>query len=267
LFLYIPGIIIFLVGSGLVKNWLRMHRADACVQASVISCKHVVKKDKKDREVYNYYDVVVEYRNPQTSHTERLAIKSPTEYAVAQQIRMYREKGEAKPLLAEQENEFLFHPWVTMIEGALLIVLALEENQGREIPAMICLSLILLGAGVNLIVDYVVLKKKKLQPVEAEITDIYSRQISKETKILKGEKYTYYPVVRYQLDGKENIRRCNINSSRKDDFKTGESITLYYDAENQIVLEKHERIGALAVGIVLVAIGALIGASILSVIL
>lgn len=267
LVLYVPGIIIFLVGSGQVRRWLKLHRAEFCVDEEVVSCKHVIKKDKKDRETYNYYDVLVEYRNPQTQHQERLAIKSPTEYAIAQPVRLYREKGSANSALIEQEEEFLFHPWVTMIEGALLILLALEENQGKEVPAMICLILILLGAGTNLIVNYVSLKKRGLKDVEAKITDIYSRQLSKETKILKGAKYTYYPIVRYELNGKENIRRCNINSGSQNSFKIGESMTLYYDPENGTVLEKKEKMSAAVVGIILILIGVIAGASILSVVL
>jgi hypothetical protein len=267
LFMYIPGIIIFLVGSGQVRRWLRLHRADSCLEAEVIGCKHVVKKDKKDREVYNYYDVTVEYQNPKNKHQERLAIKSPTEYATGQQVHMYKEKGSEKPTLMEWEDEFPFHPWVTMIGGALLILLALEENRGQEIPAMICLTLLLLGAGVNLIINYISVKKRNLQAITSEIIDIYTRQISKETKILKGSKFTYYPVVRYELNGKDNIRRCNINSSNENSFKKGESLTLYYDAAKHTVYEKHARKGMLVTGIVLVAIGLLAGVSFLSVVI
>ena len=267
LFLYIPGIIIFLVGSGQVRNWLRTRRSDFCMDASVIRCKHVVKKDKQGREAYNYYDVTVEYRNPKSGHKERLAVKSPTEYALAQQVRMYLEKGGEKPVLAEYKEEFLFHPWVTMVGGALLILLALEQNRGHEVQAMVCLSLIFIGAGLNLTVNYVRLKKRGLQPLEAEVMDIYKRQISRETKILKGAKYTYYPIVRYELDGQENIRRCNINSSGQNTFRTGDSLTLYYDPESGEVLEKHAQAGVAVAGIFLVLTGLLSGASILSVVL
>lgn len=267
LFMYIPGIIIFLVGSGQVRRWLKLHRADSCIDASVLSCKNVIKKDKKDREIYNYYDVVVEYRNPKTKHQERLAVKSPTEYALAQQVRMYKGKGSDKPELLEYEDEFPFHPWVTMIGGALLIILALEQNKGREVQAMLCLAVLFIGAGANLLVNYISLKQRGLQAVQAEITGIYTRQISKETKLLKGSKFTYYPIVRYELDGKDNIRRCNINSSGQNTFRTGESMTLYYDPKNQTILEKNAKAGAAVVGAVLILIGVLAGASILSVIL
>lgn len=267
LFLYLPGIIIFLVGSGQVRSWFLARRADLSADAAVISCKHVVKKDKKGRETYNYYDVTVEYRNPKTGHKERLAVKSPAEYALAQRVRIYQTKSGDKPVLAEYKEEFLFHPWVTMVGGALLIILALEQNRGHEVQAMACLSLILIVAGINLTINYIRLKKCGLQPLDAEITDIYVRQISRETKILKGAKYTYYPVVRYELDGQQNIRRCNINSSGQNTFQTGEYLTLYYDPGSGTVLEKHARVGAAAVGIVLVLTGLLSGASILSVIL
>ena len=267
LFMYLPGIILFLVGSGQVRRWLGLRRAEVCVDAGVLTCKHVVKKDKKDRELYNYYDVVVEYKNPRTGHRERLAVKSPTEYAQAQRVRLYKTKDGEKPVLAEHRDEFLFHPWVTMAGGALLILLALEENRGNEIQAMICLSLLFLGAGINLTADYILLRKRSLKPLDAEITDIYTRQISRETKLWKGAKYTYYPVVRYELDGKENIRRCNINSSGRNTFQPGDHMTLYYDAQSQEVLEKHARTGAAIVGILLVLVGVLAGASILSVVL
>lgn len=267
LFMYIPGIIIFLVGSGQVRRWLRMRRSEFCMDANVVSCKHVVKKDNKDRETYNYYDVVVEYRNPKFQHIERQSIKSPTEYARMQQIKVYKEKNSNELVLAEYENEFLFHPWVTMIGGALLIILALEENQGKEVQAMICLSVLLIGAGVNLIVNYAMLKRRNLQTVDAEIIDIYSRQISKETKILRGSKFTYYPVVKYELNGQENRRRCYINSSGKKAFKKGEHMNLYYDPQKQVILEKYARPGVIVSGMILTAIGVLAGASILSVIL
>ena len=52
LLLYIPGVIIFLVGSGLVRDWLRMRRSDLTSLADVVSCTHVVKKDKKDRDIF-----------------------------------------------------------------------------------------------------------------------------------------------------------------------------------------------------------------------
>ena len=211
--------------------------------------------------------MTVGYLNPKSGHKERLAVKSPTEYVTAQQVRMYWNRGGGKPVLAEYREEFLFHPWVTMIGGALLILLALEQNRGREVQAMVCLSLILIGAGLNLTMAYACLRKRRLQPLEAEIMALYTRQISRETKILKGAKYTYYPVVRYELNGQENLRRCNMNSSGKHTFRPGEFLTLYYDPESGDVLEKHARAGAAAVGLLLVLTGLLSGASILSVVL
>lgn len=166
---------------------------------------------------------------------------------------------------AENGDEVLFHPWMMMVEGALLIILALEQNLGRQVQAMFCLALVLAGAGVSLIADYVSLKRRNLQVIDAEIVAIDSRQLSQETKIIRGAKFTYYPIVKYRLNNVEKTRKCNINSSGQHTFRTGEHMNLYYDPQSGAVLEKHARIGAAAAGVILTVIGLLAGASILPV--
>ncbi len=264
---YIPGVIIFLVGSGQVRDWLRLRRAELNATAEVAACSHVVKKDKKDRDVMNYYNVTVEFVNPATHHRERQVIKSPTEYSIGQQVRVVRGRNERNIELMANKSEFVLNPWAMMIGGALLILLALENNRGHFIRAMICLAVILAGAGACLIWNYVSVSRKGLVELDGEIVSVYTRQLSKGTKILKGDKYTYYPVVRYQLDGRENTRRCNINSGSEKAFKTGDHMKLYYDPVNEVVLEKHANPLILVVGIVLAAAGVLAGLSILSVVL
>lgn len=265
--MYLPGIIIFLVGSGQVKGWLRRRKPGTTTLADVVSCHHIVKKDARGKETYNYYNVMAEFTDPASHHKVRQTFKSPTKYAEGQQVRIYwGGKGE-KTYLTDKETEAVLHPLVMMVGGALLILLALFENQGREIPAMGCLAAVLAGGGLSLILNYLSLKRRQLEPVEAEIVELYTRQISKETKILKGEKFTYYPVVKYTVDGRENIRRCNINSSGKGSFKVGETLTLYRDPADGTVIEGHARKGFLAAGIILTACGVLAGLSILSVVI
>ncbi len=263
--LYLPGLIVFLVGSGQVRRWLYLRRGGATF-GDVVSCQHVVKKDKKDREVYNYYNVVVSFINKDNQHRERQAVKSPTEFAVGQQVRVIKDSAGGQYQLVEEETQFVINPWEMMVGGALLILLAMYSNQGKEVPAMVCLALVLAGAGAALIADYVLLKKRGLVPVTGEIVEVYTRQISRGTKIVKGDKFTYYPVVRYVIDGKENLRKCNVNSGNENSFKVGETMELYYDPKYQTVFERKASTGYLVAGIVLLAIGLAAGMSILSVI-
>lgn len=261
LFLYVPGVLIFLVGSGMIRTEMALKRLGACVDAAVISCNHVIKKDRQEREIYNYYSVVVEFFNGK--NLERLTVKSPTEYAPAQQVLLFRKKRE-DPKLLSNEDESLFGGWATAIGGALMILLALFQNLNQQVYAMICLSLILLGAGGILLVKYLTLKSKHLQPIQATVTEIYTRQISKSTKIIKGDKFTYYPIVTYELDGRKNIRRCNINSSGEKTFKAGESMTLYYDPKTHTVTEFHAKLSLLVWAVVLLVVGAVSALSILA---
>lgn len=239
-----------------------MKKLGACTEATVVNCTHVLKKDKKGREVYNYYNVVVEYFDGQ--NLDRKTVREPNEYSVGQQVKLYWDKNKDEGTLVQEENESLFGPWPTTIGGALLIILALLENQGKEIPAMTTLAVVLAGAGALLLHYFYQMKKRNLQEVEAEITEVFSRQISKETKILRGSKFTYYPIVKYTLNGKENIRRCNINSSQQKDFKVGDHMTLYYDPKKHLVIEQHAKKSVLIWGVVLLAIGLLAGISILA---
>ncbi|MBR0079535.1 MAG: hypothetical protein IJP69_04080 [Synergistaceae bacterium] len=195
---YIPGIIIFLVGSVQVETWL-----------------------KKRKETPNYL----------------------------------------------QDEANIFHPLVMMFGGALLILLTLFESQKKEVEAMICLTIILIGAGISLLWNYFSLKKRNLKRIDAEITEIFTRQLSKETKIWKASKFTYYPIVKYEINGHEYSRKCKINSSGKNTFKIGDKMDLYYDSQTGTILEKHAHIGLLIAGTIIFVIGALAGLSILSVIL
>ena len=195
---YVPGIIIFLVGSVQVENWLKQRKQNP-----------------------NYL----------------------------------------------QDEAAIFHPLVMMFGGALLILLTLFENQKREVEAMTCLTIILIGAGISLLWNYFSLKKRNLKKIEAEVTEIFTRQLSKETKIWKGSKFTYYPIVKYEISGHEYSRKCKINSSGKNTFKIGDKMDLYYDSKTGTILEKHAHIGLLISGTIIFVIGTLAGLSILSVIL
>ena len=95
--MYIPGIILFLVGSGQVREWLRFHVFGRCLTAKVVSCNHVLKKDGNGREIYNYYNLLVEYVSPDSGHKERCELKTPTQCAVGQQMKMCIGKKDTKP--------------------------------------------------------------------------------------------------------------------------------------------------------------------------
>lgn len=263
LLLYIPGIFVFLAGSGQVRRLLSMKKFGFSVDAAVKSCTHVVKKDKAGRETFNYYNVLVEYRNPQTGNTDHTMVKSPTEYAQAQQVTLYIDRHGKKTALVEKQETSPFYPWMIMVGGALMILLVLFQNQDRKIAAMCCLSLLLFGTGAAMLTDFLSLKRSNLQELNAEVIDVYERQISKETKIIKGAKFTYYPIVRYQIDGKEAIRRCIVNSEKKTAFKPGSSMTLYLNPETKAVTERHAKTSAAVIGSFLLIAGVIAIAGIL----
>ncbi|MCR4675652.1 MAG: hypothetical protein K5634_00270 [Sphaerochaetaceae bacterium] len=264
LIMYIPGIIIFLIGTGEIRKYNRMRRPQSHRSGEVKYCKHIIEKDEQDREVFNFYQVQVDSVNPQTGKKEHLTINSPTEYNAHQNVKLYFDEVTGKPSFLTDIDERVFNPWVTAICGALLILLAFYQNKGQQIPAMICLSIIMVVAGVSLVFNYISLKKKNLQTIDGVITGTYERQISKKGRFSGAAKYTYYPIVKYELEGLESIRRCNINSSRKQSFKEGETMKLYWSPSENGIRERCPNKFLLIVGILLTVAGILAGASIVS---
>ncbi len=269
LLLYVPGIVIFLVGSGQVHKVLSIQRAvrnKKVFDGNVLAAEHIVKKDKKGNKTFDYYNITVEFTNA-SGHKERHAVKSPSQYAVGQQIYvMLENSGTAGYTILENDQTFIFNPWVVMIIGALCIMLALWQNQGKEVYAMAALSAMLIVIGGALIWDFVSMKRRSLTALEGEIADVYTRQISRGTKIIKGDKFTYYPIVKYVLDGKENFRKCNLNSGNVQSFKVGDPYTLYLDQTNGKVIERKANALIMAAGIVILVLGIMAGLSILSVV-
>ena len=157
-FIFIPGAIIFLVGSAQVRQWLSERRR--AVFATVKKCNHVVKKDKKGRDSFNYYDVSAE-----TDSGEILSAKSPSEYAEGQRVRILRSLGNAKAgdAMISEKRETVFHPIALALLGALLLLLAMEERRGNEKAAMAYLAAIMIGAGASLVASFVRLKQKSLK--------------------------------------------------------------------------------------------------------
>lgn len=256
LFLYIPGILIFLIGSGGVRTWIGLKRLGAFAETTVISATHVLKRDRQGREIYNYYNTVVEYLDQSTGHMVRKTVKAPTEFSPGQQVKLiFRGNRQGEPVLLEHEDESLFGPWATMLGGALMILLALFQNMGRQVPTMVVLASLLLGAGGCLLWRYFSLKARGLEPIDAVVKEVYARQISKETKIMRAAKYTYYPIVTYTLHGRENTRRCSANSSGEKTYQPGAKLRLYYDPQRRIVVEQGAKTSVLVWGVILLVLG------------
>lgn len=267
LFLYVPGILIFLVGSGRTRDFLKKRKLGSCMEATVLSCNHIQKKNKLDQITYDYYSIMVEYLDSRSGKKKKETLKSPVSYYEGQPVRLFRRDAGQEPVLIQQEEETMFHPFAVMIGGAVLILLAFYQLAGRPIPAMICLSAFLSGCGICMIWSWYHLRKRNLETIDAEITDVYKRQLSKESKILKGNKFTYYPIVSYEINGIRNSRRCNMNSGDEKTYQIGNHLTLYYDASHMSVMEQNAHPIRLFWGILILLIGLAAGLSIFSVIL
>ena len=105
-------------------------------------------------------------------------------------------------------------------------------------------------------------KKKNSKAAAAKKAGIMRTLFFKENKDYDPSKGATY-----ELNGRKNIRRCNINSSDQKTFKPGDTLELYYDPKMRIVVEKGPKTSVLVWGILLLAVGAVSGVSLLTVVI
>ena len=176
--MYIPGIVIFLVASGQVRNRAALKRKGALKTGTVRGTEHVKKNDRYGRPTFDYYDTEVELPADGSSRKQTVKVSAPVEYRKGQPLTLFFGDTKGTPTVATIQ-ESLFSPWLSMVGGALLILLALFQIQEKQIPAMACLAAVMLGAGAGMIANCVYLRKKGLQPVDAKVIDIYKRLINR----------------------------------------------------------------------------------------
>ncbi len=261
LLIYIPGILIFLVGSRETAAWLKSFLFGKRISAKVSCVNHVRKKYKAGRNQYNYYNAVLEYKVPNSSRLLKTEMKVPFEPAVGQVIKLSVDREGKNAVFSKNPNTSNIHPAAMTVIGALMLITALEANNGNEVAAAFCIGGMLAAAGISAAVHNIRLKNKKLTAVTGTIVDVFERQISKESKLIKEAKVTHYPIVSFTFDQQEIVFRPEVNSEKETDFKTGDDFLLYYDSKDNEIYEKPAKAAWIAAGILLLILGIVIIAS------
>ena len=251
LFLYIPGVVLFIYGTGVFR---KTHiKKSEFFSGKVTKCKFHDKKVKGDKVTEPYYEVFAEFDNGK--YVEKVSNTLKNEYIVGQQVLVCKTPNGS--VIADHKDDYLFNPIATTLGGVILILLAFFQNEGNTGFAMISLSAFLLGSGILLIYRYFMRTKRDLVTIKATVVDVYKRQISKKTKILKGEKFTYYPIVEYELNGQKCMRKCSENASSSKEYKVGNDFVLYFDKNSGAIYEDKIKTTLLIIGVLLTVIGAL----------
>lgn len=247
-FLVVIGAAILVVGTTSLRMKLRIKRQGLLTAGTVISSKHVEKRDKEGRLIQNYYELMTEYG--ESGKRRRKTLKSTDEYLAGEQVRVIQEPGKTDELRIYDDHKIeVFGPAPLILTGLLAAVMPVVRSQYGERYMSLVLALILLVVGGSLTAAYLRDKKRNLVPVEAEIVDILYWKNGDDRKKWSKPSVAYYPILRYTADGVTRTMRSIYNSSTETAFKAGTTKVVYLDSSENRIVERGAKASMLVAGV------------------
>lgn len=245
IFIVLIGVAVFVMGTSNIRACLRLRRKDAVITGKVLSSRLVEKRNSQGKLIQHYYELTLSCR--ENNKTSQQKLNSTREYEKNDEIRLIRNSGKLTPLNTGAVSAGM--GFIIAIEGMLLAVFPVVYQNRGEKQGYIVLALLFLVGGFIALAGYLGKKKKNLTEISGEITDILCYQ-TEEKKLSKSVE-SYYPLIRYEVDGKERLLLSSYNSSRETTYKKGAEITLYYDSDTQEIFEKKANPVMLVLAVVL----------------
>lgn len=254
-FLIVIGAVIFVVGTTALKKQIRNKMGKLLKDAKIISLNHVTKKDDEGYLIQNYYDIKVEFEDKGKKIQKTL--KCVDQYEKGDTVKIIKdvERGGQYRVYGNDKAP-VFGPWILILCGILVICMPFVQLKLGDGYMSMLLAAFLILIGLGLILAYVKAKSRDLEEIPAEISDILKWQ-SGEKKKWTNPSISYYPILKYTLDGKEKIMRSRYNSSSTASYKVGKQLTLYRDKNTGDILERNARKSMLIIGICLILFAAI----------
>lgn len=249
-FLIVIGAAVLVTGTTSLRRRIRMKRYGSVKEGKILRSKHIEKRDNDGYLIQNYYEVMAEYTD--SGHKVKKTLKSVDEYREGDEVKVFAdpERGGQIRILGIDKTP-VFGPFILMGAGILIIVLPFVQKQFGEQYISAILALLLLLVGTALIASYIRDRKKETEEVPAVIAEILKWQPS-EKKKWSSPSASYYPILKFTLDGRERTMRSRYNSSTASSYKKGKQITLYRDRDTGDILERGPKKSMAATGILLI---------------
>lgn len=232
-FLALLGVVVFVIGTTNIRAYLRQNRPGNILDGKVLSAKLVEKRDKEERLIQHYYELMVQCTGGGKTFNEK--IKSTTQY----------EKGDTVKLLKNGDKVALFSEKAVTFGTALAITLAgmglavfpVVYLRNGERDGSIVLVLLLILAGVVAFSSFMQDRRKNLVSLQGEIIDILYYRRGENKKFTKPTE-SYYPLIRCTIHEQEKVFLSAYNSSTKGTYRTGAKRKLFYDEEQGRIVER-----------------------------
>lgn len=249
-FLVVIGAAILVVGTSALRKQIRIKRGKLLRNAKIINTNHVAKKDSDGYLVQNYYDIKVEFEDK--GKKVQKTLKCVDQHEKGDNIKIIKdiERGGQYRVYGNDKAP-IFGPWFLILAGILVICMPFVQARLGDSYMSMMLAFLLIIVGLGLILAYYKTKSRDLEPINAQISDVLKWQ-SGQKKKWSNPSVSYYPILKYSLNGKEKIMRSRYNSSTATNYKVGKEITIYKDKKTGEILEHRARKSMLIIGVFLI---------------
>lgn len=233
IFLVLLGVAVFVIGTTNIRGCLRLRKPENMLNGKVISSKLVEKRDKEERLIQHYYELMVLCSGGGKTFHEK--IKSTMAYDTGDELRLVRNGGQIVPFTGK--NVTLGTAFAITFAGMGLAVFPIVSLKNGEKAGSAILVLLLILAGVVAFSSFMKDRKKSLSPLEGEIADILYYRTGDNKKFSRPV-VSYYPLIGCTVHEREKVFLSSYNSSTKGTYKIGAKVRLFYDEEHKSIVEK-----------------------------
>ncbi len=233
IFLVLLGAAVFVIGTTNIRAYLRQQKPGSILNGKVLSVKPVEKRDKEERLVQHYYELMVQCSGGGKTFNEK--IESTMEYEKGEELKLVRNGSKVVPLSGRGVS-FAMALSIALIGMGLAVFPIVYRNTGEK-EGSVVLVLLLLLAGAVCCMSFLRDRGKHLTAMEGEITDILYYRSGDNKKFSKPVE-SYYPLIKCSIREKEKSFLSAYNSRTKGAYKTGAKVKLFYDEEAGCIVEK-----------------------------
>lgn len=233
IFLVLLGAAVFVIGTTNIRTYLRLQKPENILKGKVLSARIIEKRDKEERLIQHYYELVVQCTGGGKTFNEK--IESTTEYEKGEEIRLVKNGGKIEPLSGSSLT--LGTALAIALAGMGLAVFPIVYRNNGEKEGSVVLVLLLLLGGAACMAAFRKDRKKNLTEAEGEITDILYFRRGDNKKFSKPVE-SYYPLINCRIHEREKTFLSAYNSSTKGTYKVGTKVKLFYDEETGGIIEK-----------------------------
>ena len=233
IFLVLLGAAVFVIGTTNIRAYLRTRRPENTLRGKVLSSRLVEKRDKEDRLIQHYYELMVQCSGGGKTFNEKM--NSTTEYERGDEIKLVRNGSKIVPFSGGGVT-FGMALAITLAGMGIAVFPVVYQNNGEKEGSFV-LVLLLILAGVISASSFLKDRRRNLRELNGEIVDILYYRRGDNKKFSKPVE-SYYPLIKYSVDEREKIFLSAYNSSTKGTYKTGTKIKLFYDEEQGNIVEK-----------------------------